>query len=142
MSHPAAIRRALTRAAKRGPAGLYDKRYALGRALAAARDEYAAAIGGDPSPQQAALIGLVVRTQLLVDSLDTWLAEQNLSDPAVLPALTQRRGLADSLARYLSLLGLERRDVEGQHALKALVAEFGPLDPPGSGQAPPGQEGE
>jgi len=134
MPHPDTVRRALTRAARRGP--LLDPRYALGRALQAAQDELVSALGGPDhvSPQQRTLVALAARTELLIAHYDLWLVEQpDLTSPHVLAVVQVRRALADSLVRYLTTLGLDRVDTEGQNAWNALVAEFPPQNAPGSG---------
>jgi hypothetical protein len=65
------------------------------------------------SAQQRAIADLIVRTKLYVDSLDAWLMSQPslvlARRRAVLPVLVERQRLADSLARMLGQLGLERR---------------------------------
>jgi hypothetical protein len=104
------VRYALTRAARRD--SLLSPRYALGRALQAAENALVAALGGPAavSPQQRSIIALVVRTELLVGHYDLWLTEQaDLTTPTALAVVAARRGLADSLSRYLLALGLERR---------------------------------
>lgn len=54
-----------------------------------------------------------MKTKLLLDSVDAWLLRQpslvNARRRALLLVVLQRQQLADGLARYLSLLGLERR---------------------------------
>ncbi len=65
------------------------------------------------STQQEALVDLCVKSKLLLDSIDVWLLTQpsliNLSRQALIPVVRERTQLADSLARYLSQLGMERR---------------------------------
>ena len=69
--------------------------------------------------QQAALIELAVRNKLMIDTVDNWILAQpslvNKSKRAVLPVVLQRCQLADGLAKYLAMLGLERR-----HKVKTL----------------------
>jgi hypothetical protein len=64
------------------------------------------------SAQRMALVESAVRTRLFIDHLDHWLLEQktlvNARRKAAMPILRDRQALADSLARLLSLLGLER----------------------------------
>jgi len=92
-----------------------DKRTAAARALLAWRDELLAALGGDDrvSPQERTLVDLAVRTRLYVESIDAWIMQQPslvLSRKrSVLPVLKERQALADSLARLLGQLGLQRR---------------------------------
>jgi hypothetical protein len=63
--------------------------------------------------QQRALVEVITRTKLYVDHLDAFLMQQrsliNKRKKTALPVLLQRQALADSLAKHLSLLGLERR---------------------------------
>jgi hypothetical protein len=92
-----------------------DQRTTLGKALAQWRKELIEDLGGPEavSTQKQALIELAVRTKLLLDSIDTWLLKQpslvNARRRAVLPVVLQRQHLAESLARSLTQLGLERR---------------------------------
>ena len=89
-----------------------DHRTVTGRALAKWRSDLIADLGGDVSTQQSALIDLAVKSKLLLDSIDAWLLTQrslvNARKKALLPVVRERQQLADGLARYLSLLGLER----------------------------------
>jgi hypothetical protein len=54
-----------------------------------------------------------VKTKSLLDSIDAWLLTRcgiiNARRCALLPVVRERQALADALARYMSLLGLERR---------------------------------
>jgi hypothetical protein len=87
-----------------------------GRALAKWRLDLIQDLGGDVSTQQSALVDLAVKSKLLLDSLDAWLLTQdsliNKRKKSVLPVVRERQTLADGLARYLSMLGLERRSKE------------------------------
>ena len=92
-----------------------DMRFRTGKALVRWRLELVQDLGGEDaiSTQQAALIELAVRSKLMLDTIDNWILSQdslvNKSKRAVLPVVIQRQQLADGLARYLSMLGLERR---------------------------------
>ena len=92
-----------------------DQRTTLGKALAQWRKELIEDLGGPEavSTQKQAIIDLAVRTKLLLDSIDAWLLKQpslvNARRRAVLPVVLQRQHLAESLARSLTQLGLERR---------------------------------
>jgi hypothetical protein len=92
-----------------------DQRTTLGKALTQWRKEVIEDLGGPEavSTQKQALIDLAVGTKLLLDSIDTWLLKQpslvNARRRAVLPVVLQRQRLAESLARSLTQLGLERR---------------------------------
>lgn len=59
------------------------------------------------------MVDLVVKQRLLLDTIDAYLLSgQTLVDEdkrALVPVLRERQALADSLARYLAMLGLQRR---------------------------------
>jgi hypothetical protein len=110
-------RHGLTRlkAAVRGLGGrVVDRRTTLGKALVEWRQELIQDLGGPDavSTQVRAVVDLAVRTKLLLDSVDAWLLTQpslvNKRARALLPVVRERQQLADALARYLALLGLER----------------------------------
>jgi hypothetical protein len=93
----------------------------LSYALKKWRRDLIADLGGDDaiSTQQSALVDLAVKSKLLLDSVDAWLLTQdsliNKRKRSLLPVVLQRQTLADGLAKYLNLLGLERR-----HKVKTL----------------------
>ncbi len=92
-----------------------DKRTMVARTLAQWRSELMRDLGGSEavSTQETAIVDLAVKTKLILDSVDNWLLTQpsliNLRKRALLPVVTQRQQLADSLARYMTSLGLERK---------------------------------
>jgi hypothetical protein len=92
-----------------------DPRTPVGRALTAWRADLIADLGGSEvvSTQQLAVIDVAVRTKLLLDSVDAWLLTQptlvHHKSRSLLPVVVQRMRLADGLAHYMNLLGLERR---------------------------------
>jgi hypothetical protein len=92
-----------------------DRRTKVGRALAEWRNELLDDLGGADavSTQQLAIVDLAVKTKLLLDSVDAWLLKQpslvNSRKKSLLPVVRERQQLADSLARYMAQLGLERR---------------------------------
>src|SRR5215475_162398 len=94
---------------------LTSRRYKLGRVLWEWRKELVRDVGGEAaiSTQHLAVIDLAVKTKLLLDSIDAWLLTQpSLIDKrrrALLAVVRERQALADALARYMGLLGLERR---------------------------------
>jgi len=98
-----------------------DGRTSLGYALRRWRKDLVADLGGESaiSTQQAALVDLAVKSKLILDSIDAWLLVQpsliNKQKKTLLPVVLQRAQLADGLARYMSMLGLERR-----HKVKTL----------------------
>jgi hypothetical protein len=91
-----------------------DERTKLGRELMAWRPQLVEDLGGAErlSAQQQALLDIVMRTKLLLDTVDHWLIRQpSLVDKRkrqLYPAVVQRTQLADSLARHLGALGLAR----------------------------------
>jgi hypothetical protein len=101
-----------------------DARTKLGRELLAWRAQLEADLGGasELSTQQQALLDIVMRTKLLLDTVDHWLLRQpSLVDKRkrqLYPAVVQRTQLADSLARHLGTLGLAR------HAKSANLADY------------------
>jgi hypothetical protein len=105
-----------------------DRRMVAARALLDSRRDLGADLGGEAavSAQQMALVEIATRTKLYVDHLDAFLMEQrslvNTKRKAVLPALRERQSLADSLARILSQLGLERRQAPAK-SLDQYLAE-------------------
>lgn len=117
-----------------------DRRTTLGKSLAAWRDDLERDLGGDVSTQQRAVIDLAVRTKLLLESIDSWLLVQpsliNARKRALLPAVRERQGLADALARYLGQLGLERR-AKPATDLAALLANTATTVPPRTAAQPP-----
>jgi hypothetical protein len=90
-----------------------DRRTAAAQELLRFRAELLSDLGGEDhaSAAQKKLVELACRTALFLNHIDGWLAAQPslVRKRTVLPALRERQQLADSLARYLSLLGLERR---------------------------------
>ncbi len=93
-----------------------DRRTTVGRALVAWRRELIDDLGGPESvsTQQAALVDLLTREKLILDSLDAYLAELgggiiNRKRRALIPIVRERAQLADSFTRRLVALGLERR---------------------------------
>lgn len=95
-----------------------DKRTALGKQLAQWRADLVRDLGGEAamSTQQLALVDVVVRQKLLLDSIDAYLLTQpslvNARKRTLLPVVRERQQLADAMARYLAQLGLERRTRE------------------------------
>ena len=69
-----------------------------------------------PPCEQAAIVDLAVRTKLLLDSVDACPLVQpslvNARRKTLLPVVRERQQLADSLARMLERLGLDRKTGE------------------------------
>jgi hypothetical protein len=90
-----------------------DKRTSVGRALAEWREALIRDLGGDISTQQDCIVWLAVKTKLLLDSVDVWLLQQDTlivsKRNSIIPAVNQRQQLADALARYMTMLGLQRK---------------------------------
>lgn len=86
-----------------------------GDALRAWRQELVDALGGDEavSPQQLSIIDLACRTHLMLESVDHYILQMgslvNKRKRQLFPVVRERQQLADSLARYMAQLGLERR---------------------------------
>lgn len=78
------------------------------------------------STQQLALVELAAKSKLLLDSIDAWLLTRptliNARKKSLLPVVRERQALADGLARYLTTLGLERRQRDSDD-LQAYVRE-------------------
>lgn len=111
---------------ERGLAAI-DGRSAVGRALSQWRADLVRDLGGKDSisMQQETLVDLAVKSKLLLDSVDVWLLSQpslvNKRKKSLLPVVRERTQLADSLARYLGQLGLEKKI--RQKTLQELLAE-------------------
>ena len=95
-----------------------DQRTAAAQALLGWRNDLIDALGGEDqiTPQHRQIVELVVRTRLYVDTIDSWLLENGETLMAgrgrkrtVIPVLTQRTALANSLVQHLATLGLEKR---------------------------------
>lgn len=69
---------------------------------------------------------MVVRRRLLVESLDAWVLQQaslvDAETKALLAAIVQRQALADGLARYMNMLGLERKARDATAWLREVTA--------------------
>ncbi len=65
------------------------------------------------STMQRQIIDLAVKTKFILDTLDAWMVLQkslvNHRKRVVYPAVLQRQQMADSLARYMTMLGLEKK---------------------------------
>ena len=88
-----------------------DGRSAMGRALADSQADLERDLGGDLSAQKSTIVELACRTRLLVDGCDAFIMQNGAISKrkrALYPIVMQRQQLADALARYLSMLGLER----------------------------------
>jgi hypothetical protein len=120
-----------------------DGRTVAARALLDWQRHLVTDLGGEAaiSAQQRALVEVATRSKLYVDHLDAFLMEQrslvNARRKAVLPVLRERQTLADSLARILGQLGLERRQAPAK-SLQAVIAEIQAGKAGQEAPAPPG----
>ena len=84
--------------------------------LKAWQDELIEALGGRDqiSPQRRALVEMATREYLMLTSIDEFILSMpsyvNKTKRALFPILHERTRLADSLAKRLQMLGLERRE--------------------------------
>jgi hypothetical protein len=92
-----------------------DGRSRVAHALDEFRDDLIRDLGGAEaiSQQQRVIVDLVVRTHLMVQSLDNYLLTLgslvNRRKRALWPVVRERTALADSLAKHLAMLGLEKK---------------------------------
>ncbi len=99
-----------------------------GVALRAWKESLVEDLGGwdNLSTQQLALVDLVARQMLLIESVDRFvIANQaivNERNRKLFRVMLDRQRMADSWAKYLQMLGLEKRAPEGQD-LSAYVRE-------------------
>jgi hypothetical protein len=90
--------------------GGLDGRSAISKWLRAREQDYIAALGGDPSPQEMALIRDSARTELYKDTLDGYLARLKtvVRKGKVHAVLSERTRLAAHLRENLKTIGLKR----------------------------------
>jgi hypothetical protein len=92
-----------------------DGRSRVARVLDQFRDELLRDLGGAEavSQQERVIVDLAVRTHLLVTSIDNYLLSLgslvNRRKRALWPVVRERTALADSLAKYMAMLGLEKK---------------------------------
>jgi hypothetical protein len=91
-----------------------DRRSAAAQELLRWRSELLSSLGGEEylSAQKLGLVELTCRTRLFLDHVDAYLLGLpsliNKRKKTMIPVLRERQVLADSLARLLAQLGLER----------------------------------
>ncbi len=87
-----------------------DRRTSLYHALRDKEQELVTALGGDPSPQERAIIGDTVKTMLYTGSLDAYLTQLKslVRKGRVQPVVGERTRLAGHLRENLKTLGLKR----------------------------------
>jgi len=90
--------------------GRLDGRSSISKALRAKEQELVTALGGDPSPQEMALISDTAKTMLYIASLDVYLTglKTLVRKGKVHPVLSERVRLAGHLRENLKTLGLKR----------------------------------
>lgn len=99
----------------RGLEGI-DKRTTAARSLLAWRARLLSDLGGAEaiSAQRAVLVDVACRTKAMLDHIDEWLLSRdsiiNKRARTLLPIVRERQAIADSLARVLSQLGLDRSE--------------------------------
>ena len=114
--------------------GALDQRTTVAKAVAQWRVELLQDLGGPGavSKQQEVIIDLAVKTHLLLQSIDNWLLQQksliNSRKKSVLPVVRERQQLADSLARYMTILGLERKAKPVPALSEYLTKKYGETD--------------
>lgn len=107
---------AAKRALQRWGDHVIDGRSRVARMLDEFRDELLRDLGGREavSQQERVIVDMAVRTHLLVTSIDNYLLSLgslvNRRKRALWPVVRERTALADSLARYMGQLGLQRRE--------------------------------
>jgi hypothetical protein len=111
-----------------------DGRTAIGKALMRWRADLVQDLGGQQglSTQQLAVVDIVVRTKLLLDSVDAWMVKQQAGlvekrKRQLYPIVQQRTALADSLVRQLTTLGLGRK-AKQEMSLRAYLAAREPSE--------------
>jgi hypothetical protein len=116
---------------------------AVGMALREWRTALVHDLGGESaiSAQQRAIVEMASKTYLILSSIDRWMLAQpsliNKRRRALFHIVVQRQALADSLARHLQALGLERRPAKAP-SLGAYVQEkYGASESPQSPEKGP-----
>jgi len=96
---------------------------ALYKALRKKELEFGSALGGDPSPQERAIIADTVKTMLYIGSLDAYLAglKYLVRKGKVLNVLMERTRLAAHMRENLKTLGLKRVPKEIPDLARELV---------------------
>jgi hypothetical protein len=119
-----------------------DKRTTTSRAMVAFRTSLVNALGGPQhiSPQRETLVDAITRTKLFIDSLDVWLISQgdhiiNKRKRQCIAVLRERQSLVDSMARLLSMVGLDR--VEPEINLQDYVREHYPAQDGAANESAP-----
>jgi|SRR5579859_105180 len=102
-------------ALRRFGTNVIDRRTSVGKVLDELREDLVRDLGGPEavSRQQQVLVDLALRTHLLLESLDAYIftlnSPVNKRKRQLYPVVRERQSLADSLARYMTQLGLQKR---------------------------------
>jgi len=123
-----------------------DGRSRVAHALDEFRDELLNDLGGAEavSQQQRVIVDLAVRTHLMVQSVDNYLLSLgslvNRRKRALWPVVRERAALADSLAKYMTMLGLEKRKPPAKPLREFLAERSASPDAPSPDEdAPPAE---
>lgn len=102
-----------------------DQRTSLYRALAAKEQELVVSLGGDPSPQEHAIISDTAKTMLYIGSIDAYLMQLKslVRKGRVHGVLIERTRLAAHLRENLKTIGLKR--VKKELSLQDYLAGLG-----------------
>jgi len=117
-----------------------DGRSRVAHALDQFRDELISDLGGPTavSTQQRVIVDLAVRTHLMVQSLDNYLLSLgslvNRRKRCLWPVARERTALADSLAKYMAMLGLQRQAKPVKSLAEYVAEKYGDGKVPGNGQ--------
>jgi hypothetical protein len=93
-----------------------DRRSGAARDLVVWKEELVTALGGEANitPQENALIEMIVRQRIFIDHVDGFLLSQETlvvkKKRAIIPVLRERQSLVDGFARLLGQLGMKRRE--------------------------------
>jgi hypothetical protein len=102
------------------------------RAIRALREDFLVDLGSDHSTAQIALVDLVVGSVIALQSVDAWLIARTARtgivggrSPRVLNVAIQRQRMADSLARQLQALGLEKKKAPTLNLHQYVAEKYG-----------------
>ena len=100
----------------------------VGEALQAWRQGLIDDLGGEPSTAQLAMIDLACRSYLMLQHIDQWMLRNSLINKRsrkLHPVVGQRMRVADSLAKYLQALGLQRVEPKGMDLSQYVEEKYG-----------------
>ena len=111
-----------------------DGRTRQGKALAAWKAALVEDLGGFDaiSAQRLTILDMAARTKILLDGVDAWMFEQpclvNKRARKLFTVVQQRQQLADSLAKYMGMLGLDKRTAEAIPLTDYIIERYGDED--------------